>query len=570
MLRFDKIAFATWLPLHSGYEYKDADTNIYYMKEGRLRLLIAFSLLSIAGLMAIQGYWIFDAIRIKENHFRQTVNQAITGAVLRIEQNALVTVNNQSDTPKGTIPGRITSSDSLHMIGADVVTDAGVQPPGASSQKPYQQIISQILDSALITVETDTSPVPGDQVSDPWKGDQAAYPAIPGGDSILSEISRRLDEHTTFSRTRKYLETWIENQSDQFGSASADNLIDSAEIYSMIREELEKVGLKLDFIMGIYLPYSGNLLYCDTLTYRPLLLETGFVFNLFPSFNLSKPVYLIIHFPSEKHYLFSRLGMVLILSTLLTIMLIWSFFFITRSIYRQKKLGEMKNDFINNMTHEFKTPVSTISLACEALRDQDMDKSPAAVENYLKIIDEENRRLGKLAEQILQTAVIDKGHLYLYFESVNLHQLIGQIIEKYKPVVGQQSGLITAKLLAADPSVKGDRSHLYNMISNLVDNAVKYSGNRLEIEILTRDQKDTVTISIQDKGVGISKANQKRIFEKLYRVPTGNVHNVKGFGLGLSYVKYIVERHEGVIRVESELNKGSTFIITLPRQPINK
>jgi two-component system phosphate regulon sensor histidine kinase PhoR len=246
-------------------------------------------------------------------------------------------------------------------------------------------------------------------------------------------------------------------------------------------------------------------------------------------------------------------------------LLIWSLYFITRNTYRQKKLGEMKNDFINNMTHEFKTPVSTISLACEAMRDIDVEKTGVSMDNYLKIIDEENKRLGKLAEQILQTALVDKGQLYLSFEETDIHSLIQQVLEKYRPAIELTRGELRTKLFAENPILSGDKTHLYNMLSNLVDNAIKYSDTSPWIEILTTGNHEEVCISILDQGIGISKANQKRIFEKLYRVPTGDVHNAKGFGLGLSYVKYIVERHHGNVKVESELGKGSRFLVTLPR-----
>jgi two-component system, OmpR family, phosphate regulon sensor histidine kinase PhoR len=543
------------------------------MKEWRLRMLIAFSLVSIVGLMAIQGYWIFDAISIKENHFRQTVNQAVAGAVLRIEQNALQLGRERHHQSRNLYPTQPTPGDSAQMLVPEPNPGKPIDDLTGSSRTPqssYQQIIAQILDSSVLMSDSILGAITPDPDLNSWGVGQDPNMASLQNDSIIAMITKRLDQHTSFTSTKAYLEELMEQLSDFPYDSGLDKLLDSAEMASVVRDELEKAGLDLDFIFGVYFPFSGNFFYGDTIAHRQLLLESGFVFNLFPNFRLSKPAYLILVFPQENNYLFSRLGWVLMLSALLTVILIWSFYFITRSIYRQKKFGEMKNDFINNMTHEFKTPVSTISLACEALRDQDMDKSPLAMENYLKIIDEENRRLGKLAEQILQTAVIDKGHLYLYFESVNLHHLIGQIVDKYQPQIQQQTGVIATKLLAADPMLRGDRTHLYNMISNLVDNAIKYSGNRLEIEILTKDTQDTITISIHDKGIGISKTNQKRIFDKLYRVPTGNVHNVKGFGLGLSYVKYIAERHEGSVRVESELTKGSTFIITLPKQPINR
>jgi two-component system phosphate regulon sensor histidine kinase PhoR len=387
-------------------------------------------------------------------------------------------------------------------------------------------------------------------------------------DSLLVFINKNINQGEGYRHIRNYLEEMFEDVSGWTHGRKAYDILDSALLETMLRDELEKEGIRLRFSFGVYFPFSGKILYNDSAEIIRLARETDLVFSLFPNFKLSKPVYLVLDFPDEQQYLFTNLSKVLSISLLLTLILIWSFYFITRNTYRQKKLGEMKNDFINNMTHEFKTPVSTISLACEALRDKDVEKSVGLIDNYLKIIDEENRRLGKLAEQILQTAIIDKGHLYLSFEEVDLHALVRQVIEKYEPAIRQREGTIGTKLFAENSMLSGDRTHLYNMISNLVDNAIKYSKERPSIEILTTGTDQRITLSIRDQGIGISKSNQKKIFEKLYRVPTGNLHNTKGFGLGLSYVKYIVDRHEGAIHVESELHRGSRFAITLPRQPL--
>jgi two-component system phosphate regulon sensor histidine kinase PhoR len=225
----------------------------------------------------------------------------------------------------------------------------------------------------------------------------------------------------------------------------------------------------------------------------------------------------------------------------------------------------MKNDFINNMTHEFKTPISTISLACEALNDQDINQSALLMHNYIGIINEENKRLGKMAEKILQTAILDKAQLKIKQENVDIHRVIEDVLKSMSIVFESRNGTIEKRLNATKYIVLGDKVHLTNVIYNLLDNANKYTPNKPKIEIITQNKNENnLVILIKDNGIGINRSNQKKIFEKLYRVPTGNRHDVKGFGLGLSYVQVIVEIHGGNITVDSELKKGSVFKINLP------
>lgn len=538
------------------------------MKEWKLRVLILFSLLSIAGLILIQAYWIRDAVEIKESHFRQTVNQAVTNVVWQLERLTLIKEEKMRDDLIRRRKSKMIHLDSVNLAANEAIYPSlrMTEPSRKGQKKPKRQTVDA--DQPLVPELRDS----GEQTELPYDPASTYEEALtlPNSftDSLLLYIGKSLGQGEGYRHMRDYLEGLFDDVSDWQHGNRAYEVLDSAMLQTMLKEELEKEGIRLRFTFGVYFPFSGKILYNDSAEIKRLAREADFVYSLFPNFKLSKPVYLILMFPDEQKYLFTNLSKVLSISLLLTLVLIWSFYFITRNSYRQKKLGEMKNDFINNMTHEFKTPVSTISLACEALRDKDVEKSVALIENYLKIIDEENKRLGKLAEQILQTAIIDKGHLYLSFEEVDLHGLIRQVIEKYQPVIQQREGVIGTKLFVENSMVLGDRTHLYNMISNLLDNAIKYSGGKPMIEILTTGTDQRVTISIKDQGIGISKANQKKIFEKLYRVPTGNLHNAKGFGLGLSYVKYIVDRHEGAIHVESELNKGSRFAITLPRQPL--
>ena len=224
----------------------------------------------------------------------------------------------------------------------------------------------------------------------------------------------------------------------------------------------------------------------------------------------------------------------------------------------------MKNDFINNMTHEFKTPISTISLACEALGDNDVIRSGDLSGNYINIIREENKRLAGMAEKILQTAVLEKGQLKIKKEKIDLHSVITEVIKNIRIQVEIKDGVLIKNFSASRSFLEGDKVHLTNLVYNLLDNANKYSPRKPVIRISTENSSGGIIMTIEDNGIGISKTDQKKIFEKLYRVPTGNIHEVRGFGLGLSYVKAIVEEHNGKISLESEVGKGSTFKVYLP------
>ncbi|MDD4213823.1 MAG: HAMP domain-containing sensor histidine kinase, partial [Bacteroidales bacterium] len=219
---------------------------------------------------------------------------------------------------------------------------------------------------------------------------------------------------------------------------------------------------------------------------------------------------------------------------------------------------------INNMTHEFKTPISTIALSCEVLSDNSVEKSQPLYNNYIRVINEENKRLGAMAEKILQTAVIDKGQVNLHTELIDIHKIINETVQSIRIQVEVKKGMIKTELNAENTLISADKTHITNVIYNVIDNANKYSIVNPYIIVKTNSDNKGIHITVCDNGIGISKANQKKIFDRLYRVNTGNVHNVKGFGLGLHYVKTIVETHGGKVNVESEIKKGTTIFIFLP------
>ncbi len=247
-----------------------------------------------------------------------------------------------------------------------------------------------------------------------------------------------------------------------------------------------------------------------------------------------------------------------------TLMIISAFYVTVNALLRQKKVSEIKNDFINNMTHEFKTPLATISLAVDALRNQKVLQDKEKMEYFSGIIKEENKRMNKHVETILQAAVMDRQELQLNKMPLHIHNLVEEIIDNYSLQLEEKKGSATLNLDAKYDQIEADQVHFRNLIRNLVDNAVKYSKESLQVKISTYNTNRMLVVRVEDNGIGMSKETLRRIFEKFYRAHTGNIHNVKGFGLGLSYVKTIVDAHQGKIKVDSTLGRGTIFTLEFP------
>ncbi|MEO1626101.1 MAG: HAMP domain-containing sensor histidine kinase, partial [Bacteroidota bacterium] len=294
------------------------------------------------------------------------------------------------------------------------------------------------------------------------------------------------------------------------------------------------------------------------------LFNSEYQVDLFPHKIMPSPGMLMVHFPTKASLVWGSVWKTLLASILFTGIILFCFVYTIQVIFRQKKLSEMKTDFINNMTHEFKTPIATISLAADSIRSPRILGNEEKVERFAKIIKQENRRMNSQVEKVLQMAVIDKREFSLKLTNINMHEVISQAVAHANLQVEKKGGTVTTDLQADNPNIEGDLTHVTNVVHNLLDNANKYSPDQPEISVHTRNVANGIQVIVKDKGIGMSKEARKHIFDRFYRVHTGDRHDVKGFGLGLSYVKAMLTAHKGQIDVKSELGKGSSFLITFP------
>ena len=349
---------------------------------------------------------------------------------------------------------------------------------------------------------------------------------------------------------------------------------DSAEVARYLRSELDNNGLTLPFEFAL-VNRVGAYVYRSS-GYAPSTDDQSgmFVQTLFPNDPKNKTYYLKVYFPTKNEYILDSIRF-MIPSFIFTFILLVTFVCTIILAFRQKKLTEMKNDFINNMTHEFKTPISTISLAAQMLNDNAVLKSPSMLAHISTVINDETKRLRFQVEKVLQMSMFDRQKTTLHLKELDANQLIAGITSTFKLKVEKYGGHIETVIGAQDPMVNVDEMHFTNVIFNLLDNAVKYRRENvpLELKVSTRNVKhhgkEGFEVTVLDNGIGIKRDDLKKIFDKFYRVSTGNRHDVKGFGLGLAYVKKMVDELGGTITVESELGVGTKFIITLPITPQN-
>jgi two-component system, OmpR family, phosphate regulon sensor histidine kinase PhoR len=524
------------------------------MSNMRIRWLIGILSAAMLGLIAFQFYWMKDVIKVNEERFSQNVQGAlneVTNKLARINDISFL----QRDMNRSIPYGRDRLSD---IRDSAKIINRNVNNPQHS---PMTQ--EEIFDAATFTFEFDEA-TGQFQISIGMQSFQADNNPADGRQPFTSPNEQRLFiEQQMGARLDEMKMSW---RNHLIGSDNLFARFNPVALDTLLRTELFNRGIDLDYDYGIAQKKSNKLIYSNTerIESPEELQKSDLQANLFPMDLTPKDYFLSVYFPSQKNFLFKQALLPLSASGLLMLIIIACFAYAIMVILRQKKISEIKNDFINNMTHEFKTPIATVSLATEALQDDDLQSNKNFVDRYVQIIQEENKRLGAQVEKVLQIASLDKKDFELKFDETDVHEIILGAKANIDLIIEKRGGNITYQFLASSSTIEADKVHLTNIINNLLDNANKYSPEPPEIHVRTENISTGINIKISDNGIGMTNEATQKIFEKFFRVSTGNVHDVKGFGLGLAYVKNIVDMHQGEITVKSEVGKGSTFKVYLP------
>lgn len=514
------------------------------MKRKTIVSLAIFFFLVVSGLILIQLSWIRNAIEITDQQFRYNANKALESVVLDLEEQELIQSIIEEIDP--------ISSDSVTvMVPANSPLAKklqGYQPDSKllemyginTAEKPIE--IRNAGQKIFISAK-EISPFPEEEITEP------------SAQTISAGMTGRVTNKIVF----------IENVMEKILHTTPDirDRIDPELIEKQLRTALNNVGIHLDFEFSVRSGRLGSIWSSPGFDDSPG--TNKFIMQLFPNDAVPGQNQIVLYCLQEKQYKFEkvgRLGVLSLLSTLLLILLSTGTFIV---IFRQKKMSEIRSDFINNMTHELKTPISTISLASQMMADKSIDDKNKDMDHLAKIILDESMRLKFQVEKVLQMAIFEKVKTKFTFSDRDIHDIIDKALDSFALQIEAKNGSVRKQYLADNPHSMVDEVHFLNAISNLIDNAIKYSVKEPQITISTRNYKKGIQITVEDNGIGIGKENIRRIFDKFYRVHSGNIHNVKGFGLGLSYVKKIVEEHNGKIRTESQLNKGTKFTIFIPQ-----
>jgi signal transduction histidine kinase len=552
-------------------------------------LLVAAVVIALAGLIAVQVYLLRNAFELKEQAFNQNVAGALGMTSIRLatsETVANVFRVDTGDTSRGStivttevrMKGNSVQnrSDSVFAVGR-VGPPVPVRVEGdsfiytISTPQRVRILLADATGNDSLVVDTLKSAgehrllfrgaAGGKGFFYRFTTDSVSVVAnISGGapPAVVRKPENEQERRVLVSRVMENL--WVSE------SEPLERRINPTTLDTVLRRSLREVGIPLDVAYGVLLP--GDSIAMATPPLEAQMLRTStYRAPLFLTEGTTPRTFLVVHFPGRHFYLLHQLWPVLLASILFVTLVVSGFVYTIRTIVRQQRLSGLMVDFINNMTHEFKTPISTVALASEAIGRPDVVMKRTKVQQYNRMIAEETRRMKAQVDRILQMAQLEEGDIELTRTEVDLHDLIAKAAGAFALQVESRGGRITLDLRAGLHRLSGDAVFLSNIIHNLLDNANKYSTGAPEITIATRNEDSRVIVRVSDRGCGIAAEHQKKVFEKYYRVPTGNLHDVKGFGIGLSYVKLLVEAHSGLISLHSEPGVGTDVEVRLPVKP---
>lgn len=521
-------------------------------------IILILKPVALIGLILIQVYWVKSAIDNKEEAFLHTINQTLTEVSDRVEKQEMNKYVNKF--------AELKAKDSLQKLKTSEIRDLVFIQENKNTKEtfiynhgileqgymvPYRLFDLPGLDSAKIR----------DYIS---KQKSQIFQNNTGFDNSQKNKTQSFEKIKRFNAIdRLMFEELFKEISEKLPLI---NRITAEQIEFLLEQELKNRGINLNFEYAIYdksLSEQGSISSVFSDGFDP---QKGHLFRvpLFKNAEKNMRYELAVIFPKQQRYLLSSVIAIAGLAFVFTLIIIWTFSRTFIQLRTQKQISEMKTDFINNMTHEFKTPIATINLVLDAMKNPSVIKDEERLRYYLKMLRDENRRMHQQVENVLQISKLDKNQLHIEKEPLDLHELIENAIMHTQLLVEDRQGSIRKHLHAENSDIMANELHFTNVLVNVLENAIKYSVNPPEIDIYTEVILDKVLIRISDKGIGMNKEVLKKIFKKFYREHTGDIHNVKGHGLGLAYVKRIVKDHKGEVYAESEKGKGSTFFIKIP------
>ena len=500
-------------------------------------VIIILLVVSLVSILFVQFNWISDLNRLNEDRFRKDIQHVLFMINERLEEKEII--NLTKDNLQATFKiRRSNESGDIELIESTFNKKTLDSSDSLNSNNSLQfDIESGDTDNSEINSNVNASI----QIED--------LQSLNLDSSMQSQINKILDRSEMVQIVLNKLLT-----NDR--TIKSDFNIDF--LNKMIMVNLSKMNINIDYEFLIYNNETNEIELSSSNNAQ--ILKSEFSINLFQNDLIDSNLDLYLYFPEQSSYIEENNFLSMVFSTIFLTLIAFCFYYVILKVFELKKLSEIKNEFIDNMTHELKTPISTISLACEALMDRDL-KKVGSREKYINIINDENKRLGGQVENVLSIAKTEKANYKLDLKKLCVHEIIKDSININTFKIQKRGGVIKHNLIADISLIQGNYDHLLNVFNNLLDNSNKYSLDKPIINISSLNIKNFIEISISDQGIGIKKSNIDKIFDKFYREPQGNIHNVKGFGLGLSYVKNILTKHNASISVESVVNKGTIFKI---------
>lgn len=530
-----------------------------------LQILVILMTVSLIGIIAVQLFWISNAIEVKESEYEENIREALENIIDKIERKrAVVFISEKLNeiTIKRIGDKDISKNQFIEYFQDDTVFQVKSDD---SNYNPKKKIKYDIVTKKTNSSKNHVKIIESSSQSNV----SASIKYTHGNEDIILIDDKHLDSDSTWVTTEIYYDVFDDMLNEyELRNNPVEKQLELDKLDTLIRNEILEKGFGDKYEYAI-IDSKIDTIYKQTEGFKDETLEKSFKSSLFPDALINKTIFLHLYIPGKNNFIYNSIASMLLASIFFTLVIILIFFITIRIAFRQKKISEIKSDFINNMTHEFKTPIATISLAADSIRNSKIIHDEEKVNQYINIIKEENQRMNNQVESVLQMSLLEKEKFKVHLSEHDVQELIGKVLKNIEIQIQQKQGKLNVNFAAKNPFTLVDETHFLNVIHNLLDNAIKYSKDDLNISLKTHNQNENIVIEIQDNGIGMKKEDLVRIFDKFYRVSTGNIHNVKGFGLGLSYVKAIISEFNGTISANSEFGKGSKFNITLPITPVN-